>query len=235
MDELDADRVDGAACAGAGAVWLARAALAWRARITERAALLDPAAAHAHFGLPGAAWRRAGRDARRAWLAAAVGAVAPPVRAFDAPASRLALLSRAELGRVLLARALFARADALRRCIDAARLDRFDAHAGAGFVAHLLTACADVGAATYAEPLLADDAPVSAWLHDGWRRILAEPRVDPRAAALIELALPARSPGSKAEDAGELHDALGAMFFRRLPELFPELTWLFGYEATKAA
>ncbi|WP_322027452.1 SctK family type III secretion system sorting platform protein [Burkholderia sp. BCC1977] len=225
MNEFDADCID------PRAVWLARAARTWRARVAERAARLDPGAVRAHFGLPCAAWRRAGRDARRTWLAAA-GAVAPPAGAFDAPVARLALLSRAQLRRVLLARALVARTDALRRCIDAARLDRFDTQAGAGFVRRLLAACADTGAATFAEALLADDAPLSEWLHDGWRRVRAEPGLDRCAAALIAPALPF---GDAAHDAVMPDDALGAMFFSRLPELFPELTWLFGCETMKPA
>ncbi|KVK75947.1 hypothetical protein WS90_25215 [Burkholderia cepacia] len=225
MDALDS------VCPDGRAAWLARIAHAWRARVIERAARLEPAAARAYFGLPCGAWRRAGCAARRAWLTAAVGAVAPPVDAFDVPAARLALLTRAELGRALLARALFARADALRRCIDAARLDAFDAYAGAGFARRLLSASVDMGAATVVEPLL-DDGPMSAWIHDGWRRICIEPDLDPRAAALIAPALPL---DGAANDACVPDDALGAIFFSRLPQLFPELTWLFGCETMKAA
>ncbi|HDR9503517.1 TPA: hypothetical protein QDC06_006857 [Burkholderia cepacia] len=209
------------------AVWLARAALAWRARVVERAMRFEPEHAHACFGLPVAAWRRAGRAERVAWLATACSAT-PSVAMFDVPATRLALLTQQQLARVVLARALFARVHALRRCIDANRLDWFDTQAGAGVVHRLLTMREN--AVAHIEPLLTDDAPLSAWLADGWRRVRSDPSFGP-AVPLVTLSLPA---GVDTCVVDPPYDGLGAMFFARLPELFPELTWLFGCEAMKA-
>ena len=76
---------------------------------------------------------------------------------------------------------------------------------------------------------------MSVWVHDGWRRVRAEPGFDRHVIASIELGLPARPPCGTAHDANEPPDTLGVMFYHRLPDIFPELTWLFGCEAMKAA
>ncbi|MGV1119561.1 type III secretion protein HrpB4 [Xanthomonas translucens] len=123
-----------------------------------------------------AAFRRAWAGAvplrRQELVVAALQLDGLPAACFDDADSELALLEPAPLQQLLLARALYARSDALRHCIERARRQWLAERLGPS-VWQWLRGCP---ASPTWVPLLecGNDAHAHAWCQDGWCRLVAD-------------------------------------------------------------
>lgn len=204
-------------------------------------------AAHFHPAWIEAAWRHVGAPAARhaqrvapqrgsALLAEVYGLQWPALADLRPPAHRLALLGRVQILRVLAACALHARRDSVRRSIgrDVRRL--VVDHIGEPAYQQLLASPAQGVAAVQPlnVPELDLDRLAGAGYHalceqGAWqcRRSLALTRV-----SLAPAALEARRPRTASSAAPVRVDENGVL--ARLPDYFPEHTWLFGSDMDRA-
>ncbi|UKE74440.1 type III secretion protein HrpB4 [Xanthomonas graminis] len=118
------------------------------------------------------AWAGAAPARRQELLIAALQLDALPAACFENADSELALLEPAPLQQLLLARALYARSDAVRHCIERAPRQWFAERLGPSLW-QWLRGCP---AASTRVPLLAcgSDAHAQAWYLDGWCRLVAD-------------------------------------------------------------
>jgi len=213
------------------------------------AAVRDPAkaadlAAHVHPAWIEAAWRHAGAAAARhaqrvapprlaALLAELYGLQWPLLADLHVPAHRLALLNRPQVLRVLAACALHAQRDSVRRSIGRDVRSLLIRHIGAPAYQQLLTGPAQGAAA--ARPLSAPELDLDRLAGAGYHALCSQGAWQCRSAlALTRLSLaPAVlevRQGDTPPPAGmDTHTVLA-----RLPDYFPEHTWLFGSDMDRA-
>ncbi|MCC4632085.1 type III secretion protein HrpB4 [Xanthomonas dyei] len=209
---MDHARIDNAA------LWLQR----WTAAMSALAQSLD-ADRVAHWLGPVAAAGWAGAPAQRrvrviqAWS----GCSRMQLCALDPLANRLVALAPDLLAKVLMSRALFSRAVALRRCIERERLIWFEQRVGPA----VLDAVRHRAGTGTTAPLLPRDADQAAWVGDGWRRMQADGVwPDPCIANVMALSLPLDA----AHVAPIAADGVSDAFLQALPTLLPELPCVYG-------
>ncbi|WAH64948.1 type III secretion protein HrpB4 [Xanthomonas hortorum] len=209
---MDKARIDNAA------LWLQR----WTAAVSMLAQSLE-AERVAHWLGPVAAlgWERAPAQRRVRMIQAWSGCSRMQVSALDPLANRLVVLAPDLLAKVLMSRAVFSRALALRRCIERERLTWFEQWVGPAVLEHVRHRA--VTGMTV--PLLPRDAEHAAWIGDGWRRMEADGAwPDPCIAKVLALSLPLGA----ARVAPIAADGASDAFLQALPTLLPELPCVFG-------
>ncbi|MCF5939225.1 type III secretion protein HrpB4, partial [Xanthomonas perforans] len=136
-------------------------------------------------------------------------------------ANQLALLMPERLAKVLIARALFSRGLAVRRCIERERLDWLEQCVGPAVLEHVR----QNASAGLPVPLLPRDADQAAWVGDGWRRMQADGVwSNPVVAKLLALSLPLGA----AQVATVAADGASDAFLTALPTLIPEASCVCG-------
>ncbi|WP_017171183.1 type III secretion protein HrpB4, partial [Xanthomonas phaseoli] len=141
--------------------------------------------------------------------------------ALGLQANQLALLTPAQLAQVLIARALFSRGLAVRRCIERERLDWLEQCVGPAVLEHVR----QNASAGLPVPLLPRDAEQAAWVGDGWRRMQADGVwSNPVVAKLLALSLPLDA----AQVATVAADGASDAFLSALPTLMPEASCVCG-------
>lgn len=203
-------------------------------------------ASHLHPDWVKAAWQHAGalaaRQARRvppqrqsALLAQIYGLRWPALADLQAPAHRLALLSRAPLLRVLATCALYPRRERVRRSIG--RDVRHALLDAIGETAYRQLLDSPAPGLANPQPLSARDLDPERLAAAGYRALCAQGAWTCRSAlALTRMSLApdvldnaGAAPSSTSRDAGGADAAL-----QRLPDFFPELAWLFGSDMDRA-
>ncbi|MFC6839783.1 type III secretion protein HrpB4 [Xanthomonas theicola] len=144
--------------------------LDYRKRVLALARQADPPPPLCRGAALRRAWAGAAPMRRHDAVVAALGLDALPAACFGDADSELALLDPEPLRRMLLARALYSRLDALRHCVERAPRQWFAERLGQP-VWQWLRGCV---AAPSRMPLLARDADASAWHLDGWCRLVAD-------------------------------------------------------------
>ncbi|MFC7520534.1 type III secretion protein HrpB4 [Xanthomonas populi] len=209
---MDNARIDNAA------LWLQRLT----ATVSALAQSLD-ADRVAHWLGPVAAlgWERAPAQRRLRVIQAWSGWSSMQISALDPLANRLVVLAPDLLAKVLMSRALFSRAPALRRCIERERLTWFEQRVGPAVFEHVRHRAVN----GMTEPLLPRDADQAAWIGDGWRRLVADGAWhDPCIAKVVALSLPLGA----AHVAPIAADGASDAFLQALPTLLPELPCVCG-------
>jgi hypothetical protein len=204
-------------------------------------------AAHVHPAWIEAAWRHVGAPAarhaqrvapsRRATLLAEVyGLQWPTLADLRHPAHRLALLARPQILRVLAACALHGQRDSVRRSIARDVRSRVIQHIGEPAYQQLLASPAQGAAAI--TPLSALELDLDRLAAAGYHALCTQGAWQCRSAlALTRMSLaPAaleagqgRTPPAAAPAGMDAHTVL-----TRLPDYFPEHTWLFGSDMDRA-
>lgn len=205
-------------------------------------------AAHFHPAWIEAAWRHVGAAAARhaqrvapsrraALLAQVYGLQWPLLADLRLPAHRLALLSRPQILRVLAACALHGQRDSVRRSIARDVRSRVIQHIGEPAYRQLLASPAQGATAT--RPLGAPELDLDRLAGAGYHALCAQGAWQCRSAlALTRMSLAPAAlevpqevrPGHAPPPAGmDTHTVLA-----RLPDYFPEHTWLFGSDMDRA-
>ncbi|QBG90756.1 type III secretion protein HrpB4 [Xanthomonas oryzae] len=209
---MDNTRIDNAA----------RCVQRWTDALAQLAESLD-AARVAHWLGPVAAsgWAAAPVYRRMRVIQAWSGWSELSPSALGLHANQLALLMPARLANVLIARALFSRGLAVRRCIERERLDWLEQCVGPAVLEHVR----QNASAGLSVPLLPRDADQAAWVGDGWRRMQADGVwSNPVVAKLLALSLPLGA----AHVANVAADGASAAFLTALPTLMPEASCVSG-------
>lgn len=205
----------------------ARCIQRWAAMLSQLAQSLD-ADRVAYWLGPVAAkgWSSASAYRRLRVIRAWSGWSGVPLSALDPPASQLVVLSPALLAKVLVSRALFSRAVAVRRCIERERLNWIEQCVGPRVLEQMRQHAGPQHAGTrLALPLLPRDADQAAWIGDGWRRLEADGMwPHPVVAKLLSLSLPLGATQVAPVRADGASDA----FLSALPTFIPEASCVFG-------
>lgn len=172
-------------------------------------------------------WRFSERRVRWQLVLAMLGSEHPSANGLKNPANRLALLPTEQLHWVLRARALYAKAAAMRRCVDGQLIDRVAAALGpdgANVVRHLsglfeweqdddLTPFLQTSSLDWSLQGLMCFAQDGVWN-------------DRTLEAMIRMSLPTDRFALKQIRTGGAAQSLA--FLRCVPTLYPDMSWLFG-------
>jgi hypothetical protein len=174
----------------------------------------------------------AGQAQRHRWLRSALQLPALPAPALLPPAHRLVLLERPQLLRVLAARAVFGRHQALRHCIDRQVLDALRLALGSNTLQALQQYDGEPVCGIH-QALQKDDIGLPSLVWQGYAGFMQDGMWrDETICPLIRLALPVHAGTHEQEHAPALAGSAArndsTLFMAGLPTLFPELTCLFG-------
>lgn len=174
-----------------------------------------------------ASWQDSRPYLRRPVVIAMLGAPTPDALSFQNPANRLALLPADQLNWVMRARALYASALALRRCVDGGLIDRIAAAMGPEglHVIHEIAAQA-TAALTEDLSLFSKNTP-EAWSRNGFSRFKADHAFDdPFLTGMIDVLVAPEQGG--VETQGIHGTEQSAEFIHLIADLYPDTSWLFG-------
>lgn len=173
------------------------------------------------------AWRTSGSRQRLQLLLTLLDPAAPTIAGLSHLANRLALLPVDQLHAVLLARALFARATSLRRCVDGTLLDRVAQALGPDGERVMWQLQKMAGTDKGEDLTLLETTGQEEWCRDGlWRFECDRVWSDPFLKRMIRMTMP--PPFARHQQKTRKASTDSFVFLGRLSVLYPETSWLFG-------